>query len=597
MRTLIEDLSAILEDAFEAEGLDRRLGAARPADRPDLADYQCNGALAAAKAAGRNPREIGAAVAERLAGHASFSSVDLAGPGFINLRLSNAALSARLDAAEAAPRLGGWRTPAVEKIVLDYGGPNIAKPLHVGHLRSAIIGEALKRLLRGVGHEVVSDIHLGDWGLPIGQLITELELEAPELPYFDAAFEGPYPDDSPLALKDLERLYPQASAACKADPARAAEAKRATADLQAGRPGYRALWRHFIDVSRRAIEREYADLGVSFDVWKGESDADPLIPEMAAELRAAGLTENDDGAEIIRVARDGDRKEVPPLILFKSDGGVLYGTTDLATILDRRRTFDPDRILYVVDQRQGLHFEQVFRAADRAGLIDAGRLEHVGFGTMNGKDGKPFKTREGGVLKLRDLIDAVDAKALERLEEGGLAADMSAEARADVARKVGVAALKFADLASPRTSDYVFDIDKFMSFEGKTGPYLLYAVVRIDSVLKKAGRADGLRGQAASEKDADWPRALADAPARDLAMAIAGYGDAVKAAVDKRMPHFLAEHAYAVAQSFAKFYAACRIADEPDAGTRDARLRLSVAAGRQLLDALATIGIDAPEKM
>ncbi|MEO1014952.1 MAG: arginine--tRNA ligase [Pseudomonadota bacterium] len=600
MKTLIQDLSALLGNAFEAEGIDRALGATRPADRPDLADYQCNGALAAAKAAKRNPRDIAAAISARLADVPAFASVEVAGPGFINLTLSHDFLSERLAATERAPGFGGWRAPGAEKIVIDYGGPNIAKPLHVGHLRSAIIGEALKRLLRNVGHDVAGDIHLGDWGLPMGQLITELELEAPELPYFDAKVEGPYPSEPPITIQDLERLYPKASAACKSDPARAAEAKRATGDLQEGRAGYRALWRHFIDLSRRAIERDYADLGVSFDLWKGESDADPLIPEMAAAMRAQGLTEIDDGAEIIRVARDDDKKEIPPLILFKSDGSVLYGTTDLATIVDRARELDPARMLYVVDQRQGLHFEQVFRAAGRAGLFPVDRLEHVGFGTMNGKDGKPFKTREGGVLKLRDLIDMVDARARERLEEGGFAEDLSDSARADVARKVGIAALKFADLVNPRTSDYVFDLDRFLSFEGKTGPYLLYAVVRIDSVLSKAGLEGGL-GVAPNleelEEKVEWSRALADRPARELALALGAYGDAEKSSVEKRMPHFLAEHAYRVAQAFSKFYAACRIGDEPDAALRAARLRLAAAAGRQLIRVLETLGLETAERM
>ncbi|GAB4530015.1 MAG: arginine--tRNA ligase [Amphiplicatus sp.] len=586
--TLTDALSAIVGAAFAEAGLDPALGRVRPSDRPDLAQFQCNGPLAAAKAAKENPRALAETVADRLKAHPAFESVAVAGPGFINLILRDAFLAERLDALAGDAACGGWRKDAAETLVLDYGGPNVAKPLHVGHLRSAIIGESLKRLFRFVGDAVYADVHLGDWGLPMGQLITELKRERPDLPFFDAAYEGPYPQEPVVTLEDLERLYPQASAACKADPARAEEARQATADLQAGRPGYRALWRQFVEVSRAAIEREYADLGVSFDWWKGESDADPLIPELAQMLRAQGLTEISDGAEIIRVARAGDAKEIPPLILFKSDGSVLYGTTDLATILERKRAVDPARILYVVDQRQALHFEQVFRAADRAGLFPLDRLEHLGFGTMNGKDGRPFKTREGGVLKLRDLIDMVDARARERLAEGGLADGYPEEEVADIARKVGVAALKFADLSSPRTTDYIFDLDRFMAFEGRTGPYLLYASVRIRSVLRKAAeRGAGAPG----------PIRIAAPEERDLALALLGFGDATRLAHEKRAPHFLCEHAFGLAQAFSKFYAACRIADESDAATRASRLSLAAAVGRQLDRALDLLGISVPDRM
>ncbi|MBY0423826.1 MAG: arginine--tRNA ligase, partial [Parvularculaceae bacterium] len=379
----------------------------------------------------------------------------------------------------ADPRLGGWVHAPAERVVLDYGGPNIAKPLHVGHIRSAIIGESLKRIFRFAGDVVWGDVHLGDWGLPMGQLIAEIARERPDLPYFDADFSGPYPTHSPVTLEDLERLYPQASAASKADPARAAEAREATAALQKGRPGYRALWEHFIAVSRAGLEREYKDLDVAFDWWKGESDVDALIAPMVDDLRARGLAELDDGAVIVRVERPDDKKEIPPLILYKSDGAVMYGTTDLATILDRRDSVRPDRILYVVDGRQRDHFVQVFRAAGKAALYPEDRLEHDWFGTMNGKDGKPFKTRAGDVVRLRDLIDLVRDKARERLAASGFADGYGAAEAEDVAHKVGVAALKFADLMNPRTTDYMFDLERFSAFEGKTGPYLLYASVRV----------------------------------------------------------------------------------------------------------------------
>ena len=580
---LTAELSALASAAFAAEGFDGAFGAVRISDRPDLAQFQCNGALGAAKRAGKNPRELGEKIAARLKANPIFADVAVAGPGFINLTLTDRALAERLCAFD-----GSWRAETPETIIVDYGGPNIAKPLHVGHLRAAIIGECLKRLLRAVGHNVIGDIHMGDWGLPMGQLITEVKREQPGLPYFDEAFTGPYPAAPPVSLEDLERLYPIASAASKADPARAAEARQATAELQAGRPGYRALWRHFIEVSRAAIEREYEDLGVTFDWWKGEADVDPLIAPMVDELRKNGLTELDDGAEIMRLDRPGDKKELPPLILYKSDGAVMYGTTDLATILDRRDTAHPDRILYVVDGRQRDHFEQVFRAAGKAGIYAEDRLEHLWFGTMNGKDGKPFRTRAGGVLKLRELIDMVDQKAASRIAETGLAEGYGEAESAAIARKVGVAALKFADLSNPRTSDYIFDLDRFTAFEGKTGPYLLYASVRARSILRKASES-GAGGLGAI--------VIGSPEERALVLLLLQFGEAMKDSVERRLPHFLCDHAFRLAQSFSSFYAACRIVDEADADRRASRLSLTEAFARQLDRTLEILGMPAPERM
>ncbi|MEZ5915437.1 MAG: arginine--tRNA ligase [Parvularculaceae bacterium] len=563
------------------------MGAVRVSDRPDLAQFQCNGALVAAKAAKMNPRAVGEKIAARLKGEKIFADVSLAGPGFINLTLSDDALSARIGALGDDPRLGGWRAQSGETIVLDYGGPNVAKPLHVGHLRSAIIGECLKRLFRFVGFEVFGDIHLGDWGLPMGQLITELKREQPGLAYFDPANEGPFASASPVSLEDLERLYPKASAACKEDAARAGEARQATAELQAGRAGYRALWKHFIDISRAGIEREYADLGVTFDWWKGEADVDPLISPMV-ENCAPPASRSRMRARSSFMSRATTTKEYPPLILYKSDGGVMYGTTDLATIVDRVESVDPDRMLYVVDGRQRDHFEQVFRASDIAGIYPKEKLEHLWFGTMNGKDGKPFKTRAGGVLKLRDLIDMVQERAAERLKESGFADGYGKSEADDVARRIGLAALKFADLSNPRTSDYVFDLDRFIAFEGKTGPYLHYASVRVRSVLNKAEAAGA---------GAPGPVALTEKEERDLALILLQFGDAVKDAAEKRLPHYLCDHAFTLAQAFSKFYAACRIVDEADAARRASRLSLARAAGRQLDLVLDLLGMPAPEKM
>ena len=585
---LTEELSSLVGAAFAAEGYDPSYGAVRVSDRPDLAQFQCNGALAAAKQAKANPRAVGEKIAARLKSEILFADVSSAGAGFINMTLTDAALDMRTATLTTDAALGGWAAPSAETIILDFGGPNVAKPLHVGHLRAAIIGECLKRLLRFAGHKVIGDIHMGDWGLPMGQIIAEVKREQPGLPYFDAAFSGPYPDESPVSLDDLQRLYPQASNACKADPARAAEAREATAELQAGRPGYRALWKHFVDISKTAIKREYDDLGVSFDWWKGESDVDRLIAPMVDALRAQGLAVEDAGAIVMRVARADDKKEHPPLILYKSDGAVMYGTTDLATIIDRRDTAHPDRILYVVDGRQRDHFEQVFRASDLADIYPEKRLEHLWFGTMNGKDGKPFKTRVGGVLKLRDLIDMVEERAAERLRENGFGEGYGAAEAADVARRIGLAALKFADLSNPRTSDYSFDLDRFMAFEGKTGPYLHYASVRVRSVLKKAEAAGA---------GAPGPIRIGAAEERELVLTLLQFGEAVKDSVARRLPHFLCEHAFNLAQAFSKFYAACRMVDEADAATRASRLSLASATGRQLDLVLTLLGMPAPEKM
>jgi arginyl-tRNA synthetase len=438
-----------------------------------------------------------------------------------------------------------------------------------------------------MGDRVTSDVHLGDWGLQMGQLINEVRLEQPQLPYFDAAFTGPYPEQSPVTMEDLGRLYPQAAAKSKADEARREEDRKATAELQAGRPGYRALWRHFCTVTRVGLERECASLGVKFDLWKGESDAEPLIPEIVADLTARGIAVRDDGALIIRVAREGDRKEMPPIILVKRDGEVGYHATDLGTILDRKRTINPELSLYVVDQRQALHFEQVFRASDMAGYLPESTLEHLGFGTVNGTDGKPYKTREGGILKLHELIAQADAMALARMQEAELGVDVSEAERRDIAHKVAVAAIKFSDLSNVRTTSYVFDLDRFISFEGKTGPYLLYAAVRIKSLARRAESQGVEPGPIRVELPAE----------RALVLALDGFNEALRAAYDRRMPHLLCDHAYALATAFSGFYAAAPIVAESDPARRASRFALALVTLKQLELVLGLIGIETPERM
>ena len=588
-----------LARAFETLGLPVELARATPSDRPDLADFQCNGALAAAKRVGRNPREIAASVTDALEGAPEFSAVEIAGPGFINLRLSDAALSSRAGEIAADDRLGADPVATPRRILIDYGGPNVAKPMHVGHLRSSIIGESLKRIHRFRGDDTVGDAHFGDWGYQMGLLIGAAMDADPWIRSLvedlNAAGVEPSPDAEAAAfeglaqrisLSDLDRMYPEAAALGKTDETYRNRARRLTAELQARRPGCLLLWRHFARVTQVALARDFHALGVDFDLWKGESDADPLIPEMVADLEARGLLEDDQGARIVRVNRQGDKRELPPLLVVSSEGSAMYGTTDLATILDRRRTFDPEQVLYVVDQRQADHFEVVFRAAVLAGYAAEGQLEHIGFGTMNGTDGKPFKTREGGVLKLNDLIEMTRDRARERLREAGLGAELPEEAFEATAHQVAVAALKFADLSNFRGTSYVFDLDRFTSFEGKTGPYLLYQAVRIKSVLRRAAE-QGIEAGAIH---------VADPAERELALLLDAIDDALAEAYERRAPNLLAEHAYRLAQAFSRFYAACPILPA-EGEVRASRLSLAGTILRQLELCLDLLGLSAPERM
>jgi arginyl-tRNA synthetase len=587
MIALSAELSAIAGRAFEAEGFSPSLGVVAVSDRPDLAQFQCNGALAAAKQAKLNPRAVAEKIAARLKGESVFSKVEIAGPGFINLDVADAGLRERVRALAAEKSLGSPDTGEGRALVIDFGGPNVAKPMHVGHLRSAIIGDSLQRLFRANGWNVTSDVHLGDWGLQMGQLISEIGHRGIAPIYFDVNFAGPYPAQSPVTMDDLEEMYPAAAAACKADPARLDEARAATAELQAGRPGYRALWRHFFAVSEVGLKREYASLGVSFDLWKGEADVDALIAPIVEDLKTRGLAVMSEGALVVPIAELTDKKEMPPLILVKSDGAVLYGTTDLATIVDRVNNQNPDLILYVVDQRQHTHFEQVFRAARKAGLNGKASLEHLGFGTMTGPDGKPFKTRAGGVMKLYDLLAMASEEAGKRIAEQGLAADYPAEERAAIAKAVGIAAIKFADLSNHRISDYIFDLARFTRFEGKTGPYLQYAAVRIQSILRRA-EADG---HVVSMPDIRSPEE------RKLVLALLGLSDALALAESKRAPNVLCDYVFTLAQEFSRFYSEHHILSETDSELLSARLALCALTLRAFEKVLGILGIEIPVRM
>ncbi len=593
--SVLDILSGVFSTAFEVAGFPAELGAVRESDRPDLAPFQCNGAMAAAgvlKKQGEkaNPREIAAKIVDAVSNHPAIAGLEIAGPGFININPDETLVAKRANTLVADPRAGASTSEPL-KIVIDYGGANVAKPMHVGHLRSAVIGEALKRLFRFRGHEVIGDVHLGDWGLQMGHLISELEDEQPDLIYFDANITDGYPTDSPVTMDDMARMYPAASNKAKEDETRMKRSQTATAELQAGRPGYRALLDHFIAVSIAYLKKGYGDLGVTFDLWKGEASVDPLIPDMIEEMQAKGITEDSDGALIIRVDEGYDsekRKGLPPVMLRSSAGAVLYHTTDLATLVDRKNEIDPDLILYVVDQRQATHFKQVFKAAEMAGWYGPEQLEHLGFGTVNGKDGKPFKTRDGDALRLSDLTEMMRGAAENRLNESGIGKDYDDAERADIANKVGMAALKFADLQNQRLTNYIFDVDRFTAFEGKTGPYMLYAAARMKSLQRNAAEKNVVAGEIE----------IAHQSELQLVLALDAFDRALEKTEASRSPHILCEHLFRIAQAYSRFWTDCPVLkDDVSADIKSSRLALSNLTLKQLELGLDIIGLEVPERM
>lgn len=572
MSSIAEKLSHVVGQAFAAQGLDSALGKVSVSDRPDLAQFQCNGAMGAAKAAKKNPREVAAAVVDALQSNKDLAKTEIAGPGFINLNVTDDYIAGHLGEISKDERLGVGAAKK-ETVILDYGGPNIAKPMHVGHLRASIIGDSLRRIYKFAGYNAIGDVHMGDWGTPMGQIISELEIRGTL--------------GKPVSMDELEEIYPAASKACKEDEARAEKARAATVKLQDGEPVYRAAWQQFIDVSIEGMKRNFDALGVHFDLWKGEASVHDLIAPMVEDLKKKGLAAKSDGAVVVDVALPDDKKEMPPLILYKRDGAVMYGTTDLATLVDRMQE-NPAKVIYVVDQRQGLHFEQVFRAAKKGGIVpDSVELTHAGFGTMNGPDGKPFKTRAGGVMKLEDLIGSAIEKANARLAEAELGTDFSDEEKKDIAHKVAIAAIKFADLQNQRQSDYMFDLERMTSFEGKTGPYLLYQTVRIKSLLRKAMEQGFKPGVKFIVQDAD----------RKLALALSELPDVFTGALRGNAPHILCDYAFRLAQEFSSFYGACHILSETDAVLRESRLALCDLTQRSLALCLDLLGIAVPERM
>lgn len=586
--SLLAHLSRIAGEAFAELGLPAELGETVPSQRPELAQFQVNGAMAAGQASGRAPREIAAEVAARVAPHPDIARVEVAGPGFVNITMTDDAI-ARIAAIDAAdPYLGFPVTDRPENVVVDYAGPNVAKAMHVGHLRATIIGDSLARLFSFAGHKVTRDPHFGDWGFQMGLLIAAIAAEQPDLPYFDPA-AGSYPSRAPVTLDDLERIYPEAAERARSDADFADAARRATVRLQQGDPGYLALWRQMKEISEVSQRQDFAALGVNFDLWHGESDVHDRIAPLVASLRDSGVAEESRGALVIRVEEEGDNRDIPPLILESSSGGFLYSTTDMATIQMRVDELRADLVLYVVDRRQADHFLQLFRASRKAGIVPPEtRLEHIWFGTMNGSDGKPFKTREGGVVQLADVIGMLTDAARRRLDEAHLAQDYPEEERAGIAAMVGVAALKFGDLMNNRTSDYVFDLERFSSFEGKTGPYLQYAAVRIKSILRRAGQQGVTAGHLiAPTVDVE----------RELMLELLRLPEVVDRAIALRAPNHVAEFAYEVAGRFNRFYDTCHILSEPDVRRQGSWLSLatwSLTALELLLDLL---GIEVPDRM
>jgi arginyl-tRNA synthetase len=588
MKKIIEILQEELSTAFEKAGYDKKYAKVTVSNRPDLCQYQCNGALAAAKEYHKAPIQMANEVVAILENSDTFAQITAQMPGFINIVVSEQFLADYINQMKADETYGCTKTASKDTIVIDYGGANVAKPLHVGHLRSAIIGESIKRTARYLGYHVVGDVHLGDWGLQIGLIITELKHRKPELVYFDPDYTGEYPTEPPFTMADLEEIYPYASGYSKEHEDYKEEAQTATAELQAGRKGYLALWQHIINVSVADLKKIYTKLNVDFDLWKKESDAQPYIPDMVQGMKDGGYAHLDDGALVVDVKEETDTKEIPPCMILKSNGATLYNTTDLATIVERRKLFDPKKIIYVVDKRQGLYFEQVFRCARKTKIIgDDVDLIFVGFGTMNGKDGKPFKTRDGGVLRLETLLSDVEKQVEDKMADR----DMEEDVRHAAAQKIGLAAIKYGDLSNQASKDYVFDVDRFTSFEGNTGPYILYTIVRIKSLMNKV-KAQGIEVKG---EEAILPSQSKSQT--DVMLAVSKWAETIEAAFNEQAPHKICQFIYELSDAFNKFYHENKIVTNEDEKVRASYIALSRFVGNVLEQGINLLGLEAPDKM
>lgn len=588
MKKMVDLIGQELAEAFEKAGYDPSYAKVTLSDRPDLCEYQCNGAMAGARAYHKAPFMIAEDVIAHLEKQEWMEKVEVVKPGFINIHVNTDKTAAYLNAMKEEEELGLEKTDKPQTIVLDYGGPNVAKPLHVGHLRSAIIGESVKRIARRMGHKVLGDIHLGDWGYQMGLIITELQERQPDLPYFQKDYEGDYPAEAPFTIGELEEIYPAASARAKEDEEYRERALHATYLLQNGDRGCRAIWQHIMHVSVADLKKNYANLNVDFDLWKGESDAQADIPDMIRRLKEEGYAHTDQGALVIDVQEESDTKEVPPCMIQKSDGASLYGTTDLATLVQRERDYHPDQIIYVVDKRQELHFVQVFRAARKSGIVpEETRLRFLGFGTMNGKDGKPFKTREGGVMRLEVLISEIQEEMYKKITENRTVEEAEARQTAGI---VGLSAIKYGDLSNQASKDYVFDVDRFTSFEGNTGPYILYTIVRIKSILNKY-QAEG------ADPDKAVIRGTDEELTRALMLSCARYNEVIEGAYEELAPHKICAYIYDLANDFNRFYHETRILAEEDPKKKESYIALLVLTRKVLEACIDMLGFEAPERM
>ena len=589
MRKILDLITDEMVKAFEAAGLDAKYAKVTVSNRPDLCEYQCNGAMAAAKEYKKAPIMIAEEVVAQLKDNAMFESVEAVKPGFLNLKLNNEFVASYISKIqEDTERLGCDKVENPKTIMIDYGGPNVAKPLHVGHLRSAIIGESIKRIGKFMGHNMIGDVHLGDWGLQMGLIITELKFRKPELCYFDENYEGEYPVEPPFTISELEEIYPTASGKSKEDAAYKEAAMQATYELQHGRRGYQALLSHILNVSVTDLKKNYANLNVSFELWKGESDAQPYIPDMVQKMKDDGYAYISDGALVVDVKEETDTKEIPPCMILKSDGASLYNTTDLATIVWRMKDYHPDKIIYVVDKRQELYFTQVFRCARKTHLVDDDtELQFLGFGTMNGKDGKPFKTREGGVMRLETLLSSINDEMYRKITENRTVEEAEAKATAKV---VALSAVKYGDLSNQASKDYIFDIDRFTSFEGNTGPYILYTIVRIKSILnkykeagKEAGTAAILPAHSESEKA--------------LMLELTRFNAMMENAYEETAPHKVCSYIYDLANALNHFYHETKIMAEEDEAVQASYVRLLTLTRRTLEVCIDVLGFSAPDRM
>ena len=588
MKTLLELITIDMREAFAKAGYDEELAKVTLSNRPDLCEYQCNGAMAGAKQYKKAPFMIAEDVAANLKDSVYFESVEVVKPGFINLRLSPECVASYLNEMAAEKKSGVEETEEAGTVMIDYGGPNVAKPLHVGHLRSAIIGESVKRIIRYKGKRVIGDIHLGDWGYQMGLIITELKKRQPDLPYFDESFEGEYPKEAPFTIGELEEIYPTASSFAKENEEYREEALHATYLLQNGCRGYRAIWNHIMNVSVSDLKKNYERLNVEFDLWKGEADAQQYIPDMVQMLKDKGFARYDDGALVVDVQEETDNKEVPPCMILKSDGAALYDTTDLATLVEREKDYQPDEVIYVVDKRQELHFTQVFRCAKKTGIVrPETELKFLGFGTMNGKDGKPFKTREGGVMRLENLIREINEEMYKKIMDNRTVEEEEAR---QTAQTVGLAAIKYGDLSNQASKDYIFDVDRFTSFEGNTGPYILYTIVRIKSILNKYAENGGsLEGLGIRPAENIYEKALM--------LQVLKFNDVFETVYAEIAPHKLCAYIYELANEFNKFYHETKILSEEDEQKRAGYIALLVLAKRVLETCIDLLGFEAPERM